>query len=77
MIECLNWSGKMPDEKDKLMMLVMVGTRAVEQAFRREVGMGSNSQYLLGDVRSALVTSSSVTGWNSSRLDGADVGGGS
>ena len=76
MTECLKLSGKEPDERDRLMMLVMTGERTDIHCFRREVGIGSRSQNLSGDERMILVTSSLVTGWNSNRLVGVDGGSG-
>ena len=73
-MECLNWSVKVPDEKDKLMMLVIVGTKESEHALRRKVGSGSISQYLL-EAQRALVTSAGVTGRISSRSGGVEGGG--
>lgn len=54
----------MPDERERLTMLVMTGTKADEHFLRTEVGMGSRSQYLSGDIWIVLDTSISVTGLN-------------
>jgi hypothetical protein len=54
----------------------MVGSNTDEHALSREVGIGSKSQYLLGDVWSTLAISSGVAGRNSSRLAGVVGGGG-
>ena len=59
MTEFLKLSGKMPDEKDRLTMLVMTGTSTDEHFLRRDVGMGSRSQNLSGDICRTLATSSS------------------
>ena len=56
------------------MILVIVGTKDSEYALRREVGIGSISQYLLGEAMRALVTSAGVTGRNSSRSGGVVEG---
>ena len=68
MTECLKLSGKEPDERDRLMMLVMTGERTDMHCFMRGVGIGSRSQNLSGDARMTLVTSSLVTGWKSKIL---------
>src|SRR6218665_3612312 len=37
--ECLKTIGKLPEESERLIILVITGTRAEEQSFRREVGI--------------------------------------
>lgn len=63
MTECLKLSGKEPDERDRLIMLVMTGERTDMHFFRRDVGIGSRSQNLSGDDSIIFVISSGVTGW--------------
>ena len=48
-------------EKDRLMILVIVGRRADEHCFRREVGKGSKSQLVSGESESSLEISSIVS----------------
>lgn len=60
--EFLKAVGKVPEESERLMILVMTGTRIEAQSFKREVGIGSSSHCLLGrDFRSSS-TSVSVVG---------------
>ena len=49
-------------ERDRLMILVIVGRRTDEHCFRREVGIGSKSQLVSGESDSILEISSIVTG---------------
>ena len=49
-------------ERDRLMILVIVGRRTDEHYFRREVGIGSKSQLVSGESDSSLEISSIVTG---------------
>jgi hypothetical protein len=46
--ECLKTTGKFPVERERLIILVITGTRTEAQSFRREVGIGSSSHCLLG-----------------------------
>ena len=48
-------------ERDRLMILVIVGRRTDEHCFRREVGIGSKSQLVSGESKSSLEISSMVT----------------
>ena len=48
-------------ERDRLMILVIVGRRTDEHRFRREVGIGSKSQLVSGESDSSLEISSIVT----------------
>ena len=47
--QSLNCSGKTPEIKDRLTMLVKVGRSAGRQCFRRAVGIGSKSQKVFDD----------------------------
>jgi len=46
--ECLKSRGKLPVDKERLIILVMMGTRIDAQSFSKEVGTGSSSHCLLG-----------------------------
>jgi hypothetical protein len=72
--ECLKAEGKVPDDKDKLTILVMVGRRAGRQALRSQVGIGSRSHCLLGEFMMAVWTSFSVAGEKMEKSGGADGG---
>ena len=41
---------KLPELSDRLTMLVIVGTRSAEHSLRRNVGIGSKSHCLLGQI---------------------------
>ena len=49
-------------ERDRLMVLVIVGRRTDEHCFRREVGIGSKSHLVSGESDSSSEISSIVTG---------------
>jgi len=76
MMEYLKLSGKVPEERDRLIMFVMTGERTCKHFFKIDVGIGSRSQNLSGDDIMVLVTSSSVIGWKWNRLAGVDGGSG-
>ena len=42
--------GKLPVDKERLTVFVMMGTRMDAQSFSKEVGIGSSSQCLLGEI---------------------------
>ena len=52
----------MPEVRDVLMMLVMVGKRMLRLSYRSVVGMGSSSQDFAGVLLIIFKTKSSVTG---------------
>ena len=41
--QLLNWSGKTPDDSERLMILVIVGIRTEAHCLRSEAGIGSRS----------------------------------
>jgi hypothetical protein len=57
------------------MILVIVGRRTEEQCLIREVGIGSNSQFISGDCDNSLETSSIVTAVKDEKLRGMKGGG--
>ena len=63
----MNCSGKAPELKDRLTMLIMVGNSAGRNRFRRGVGIGSRSLEVLDDW-DCLQISFSVTGLKKVRL---------
>jgi len=65
----------MPVERDRLMMLVIMGSRIWEQCFKRNVGIGSKSQLVSGDWERSLETSSGVTQVMDEKLGGVKGGG--
>ena len=62
MIEFLNWSGNVPVESDKFMMLVMVGIKTDEHFLRKLVRIGWSSQNLSGHELRHFRISSCDTG---------------
>ena len=46
--ECLKSRGKLPVDKERLTIFVIMGTRMDAQPFSKEVGIGSSSHCLLG-----------------------------
>ncbi len=68
--------GKIPFSNDKLIMFVIVGSRAAEHFLSRKVGSGSRSHCLSGDWKSSFSTSSSVTGEKVRSCAGGEGGGG-
>ena len=75
-MESLKDEGKVPEDRDRLTMLVIVGARMEIDCLRRDVGngMGSSSHCLVGDCMTSLVTSSMSVG-RSSVSFGGDLGG--
>ena len=69
-MESLKDDGKVPEERDRLMMLVIVGARTEIDCLRMDVGMGSSSHCLVGDCRTSLVISSMLVGRSSVSLGG-------
>ena len=61
-------------ERDRLMLLVIVGRRTDEHCFRREVGIGSKSQLVSGESES-LEISSKVTREEEENCGGVTGGG--
>ena len=58
----LKVGGKIPDEKEKLMMFVTVGSRSSTNSRRSDVGRGSNQQEVGFDFKIVAFSSASVTG---------------
>ena len=71
----LKAGGKVPDDNDRLMSLVIGGRRESMQDFSRRVGIGSKSHDLTGGSMISLSTSLSETGVNCDNLwrEGAAV----
>jgi len=64
----------MPLARDRLMMLVIVGSRIWEHCFKRDVKIGSQSQLVSGDWERSLETSSVVTQVKDEKLGGVKEG---
>ena len=61
-------------ERDRLMILVIVGRRTDEHGFSREVGIESKSQLVSGESESSLEISSTVTGAKEEKCGGVTGG---
>ena len=64
----------MPEDSDRLTILVIVGARTEMDSLRMDVGIGSSSHCLVGDCRTNLVISSISEGWNSVSFGGVRGG---
>ena len=53
---------KLPELSDRLTMLVIVGTRSAEHSLKSQVGMGSESHCLLGQLNKIVEISESEAG---------------
>ena len=58
----LKVDGKVPDDKEKLMMFVRVGSRSSINSRRSDVGRGSNEQEVVFDFKIVAFSSASVIG---------------
>ena len=75
-IAVLKEDGKVPSERERLMIVVIGGRRQSIHDFRRIVGMISREHVEFEDERMALRTSSMVAGGKSERGRGGMEGGG-
>jgi len=62
---------KLPELNDRLTMLVIVGTRSAEHSLRSQVGIGSESHCLLGQLNKILEISDSEAGLKVEKSGGA------
>ena len=69
-VTCANLKagGKVPDDNDRVMSLVIGGRRESMQEFSRRVGIGSKSHDMTGARTRSLSTSLSATGVNCDKL---------
>ena len=58
----LKVGGKIPDEKEKLMMFVTVGSRSSTNSRRDDVGRGSSEQEVGFDFKIVAFSSASIIG---------------
>jgi len=70
--DCLRIGWNSPELSERLTMLVIVGTNMDAHCFRRQVGIGSESDYLLGQLR--RIISASEADWKVKK-SGGDVDG--
>ena len=62
-------------DRDRLMMFVIVGRRTDLHCLRREVGIGSRSQEVSGELDKSAETSAMVAGWKKNSSGGLEAGG--
>ena len=55
---------KVPVDRERLTMVVIIGRIVAETCFRRKMGIGSRSHCLLGEICKSLVISSIDAGGN-------------
>src|SRR6218665_3959906 len=65
--ECLKSRGRLPVDKERLTIFVMMGTRMDAQSFSKEVGIGSSLHCLLGRDCNRLNISVSDVCWKQGR----------
>jgi len=65
----------MPAEIDRLIMVVIVGSRIWEYSFKLDVGIASKSQLVSVNWENSLETSSVVTQMKDEKLGGVNGGG--
>ena len=53
--DCLKCMGKVPVDCERLTMAVIIGRIVAEACFRRKVGIGSRSHYLVGEACKSIV----------------------
>ena len=68
--ESLKDEGKVPEDRERLMMLVIIGASTEIDCLTRDVGIGSSSHCLEGDCRTSLVISSMSVGQSSVSFGG-------
>ena len=62
--DCLKDEGKVPEDRDRLTILVIVGARTEMDCLSMDVGIGSSSHWLVGNCRTSFVISSMSEGRN-------------
>ena len=72
--DCLRAGWNSPEFNERLTILVIVGTSMDAHCFRRQVGIGSESDCLLGQPRRIFEISASEAGWKVEK-SGGDVDG--
>ena len=62
--DCLNCMGKVPVDRERLTMVVIIERIVAETSFRRNVRIGSSTHCLLGEACKILAISSIDAGGN-------------
>ena len=73
-MQCLKEDGKVPDERERLMILVTVGRRIGRHFLRSQVGTGSSLHGFLGESEISLKSSSSEVGAKAAKSDSVNNG---
>ena len=63
-MDCLKCTGKVPEDRERFTMVIIIGRMVAETCFRRKVGIGSRSDCLLGEACKRLAISSTDAGGN-------------
>ena len=72
--DCLKCMGKVPVDRKRLTMVVIIGRIVAETSFRRKVRIGTRSHCLLGEACTSLAISSIDTGGNDHNTLGKGIG---
>ena len=73
-IACLNEDGKMPSDREKFMILMIVGPSSSKQSFKRKVGIESSSHCLFWEEKLRLWISVKVVGSKLDKFGGGMIG---
>lgn len=73
-MDCLKDEGNVPDDSERLTIVVIVGASTEMHCLSRDVGMGSSSHCLDGDCMTILVISLMSAGRKCERIGGFRVG---
>ena len=72
--DCMKCMGKVPVDKERFIMVEIIGRIVAETCFRRKVGIGSRSHCLLGEACKSLAISSIDEGGNDDKTLEVRVG---
>ena len=72
--DCLKCMGKVPVDRERLTMVVIIGRIVAETSFRRKMGIGSRPHCLLGEACKSLAISSIDAGENDDNTLGGREG---
>ena len=62
--DCMKCMGKVPVDRERLTMVVIIGRIVAEPSFMRKMGIGSSSHFLFGEACTSLAISSIDAGGN-------------
>ena len=72
--DCLKCMGKVPVDRERSAMVVIIGRIVAETCIRRKVGIGSRSHCLLGEACKSLTILSIYEGGNDDKILGVRGG---